>query len=92
MDVDGQQVASLWLDGNLCKIIEYNEFDALTTYLVWLGVAHFGGHFTGEQYKNEQQLVKELIGTESVRNGKEYLMNFLEEWERLKGMADVLKT
>ena len=88
MDVDGQQVASLWLDGNLDKIVAYNEFDALTTYLVWLRVAHFGGHFTTEQYEKEQQLVRDLINTEATENGKDHLKDFLEEWERLKGMMD----
>lgn len=84
MDVDGQQVASLWLDGNLDKIIAYNEFDALTTYLVWLRVAHFGGHFTTEQYEQEQQLVKDLINTEVAERGKEHLKDFLGEWDRLR--------
>ena len=86
MDVDGQQVASLWLEGNLDKIVAYNEFDALTTYLVWLRVAHFGGHFTTEQYEQEQQLVRDLINTEATENGKDHLNDFLGEWERLKGM------
>ncbi len=84
MDVDGQQVASLWLDDNLDKIIAYNEFDALTTYLVWLRVAHFGGHFTTEQYEQEQQLVRDLINTEVMENGKGHLNDFLGEWDRLK--------
>jgi len=38
MDVDGEEVAFLWLDGKLNEIVAYNEFDALTTYLVWLRV------------------------------------------------------
>ena len=82
MDVDGQQVASLWLAGKLDKIVEYNEFDALTTYLVWLRVAHFGGHFTTEEYNQEQQLVRDMINTE-VENGKNHLNDFVEEWDRL---------
>jgi len=86
MDVDGQQVASLWLDGNLDKIIAYNEFDALTTYLVWLRVAHFSGHFTTEQYEQEQQLVRDLINKEVVEKGKAHLKEFVEEWERLRGL------
>ncbi len=38
MNVDGEGVAFLWLDGKLNEIVAYNEFDALTTYLVWLRV------------------------------------------------------
>ena len=86
MDVDGQQVANLWLDGNLDKIIAYNEFDSLTTYLVWLRVAHFGGHFTTEQYQQEQQLVRDLIAYEVETNNKTHLNDFQAEWDRLETM------
>ncbi|UCD53338.1 MAG: 3'-5' exonuclease [Phycisphaerales bacterium] len=83
LDVDGEQVASLWLAGNLDKIIAYNEFDALTTYLLWLRIAHFGGHFTTGQYEHEQDLVRAMIATEIRENGKDHLQNYLDEWERL---------
>ncbi len=86
MDVDGEQVASLWLNGNLDKIIAYNECDALTTYLLWLRIAHFGGHFTTPQYEQEQELVREMIATEIAQNGKEHMKGFLDEWDRLKGV------
>ena len=83
IDVDGEQVAFLWLDGRLDEIVAYNEFDALTTYLVWLRVAHFGGHFADQQYELEQQLVRELIVSE-IENGKTYLTKYLEQWDNLK--------
>jgi predicted PolB exonuclease-like 3'-5' exonuclease len=83
LDVDGEEVAFLWLDGKLDEIVAYNEFDALTTYLVWLRVAHFGGHFTSAEYEVEQQLVKELILSE-IESGKVYLKKYLEQWDRLK--------
>ena len=87
MDVDGEQVASLWLDGNLDKIIAYNECDALTTYLLWLRVAHFGGHFTTPQYDHEQKLVGDLIEAE-MAHGKAHMRGFLDEWDRLKGILE----
>jgi predicted PolB exonuclease-like 3'-5' exonuclease len=31
LDVDGNQVAELWLQGKLREIVDYNQFDALTT-------------------------------------------------------------
>ncbi len=84
MDVDGEAVAGLWLNGNLDKIIAYNEFDALTTYLVWLRIAYFGGYFDKPQYEHEQNLVKAMIDTEIKENGKDYLQDFLGEWARLE--------
>jgi len=83
LDVNGEEVAFLWLDGKLDEIVAYNEFDALTTYLVWLRVAHFGGHFTSAEYEVEQQLVRELILSE-IENGKVHLKKYLDEWDRLK--------
>jgi len=75
--------SSIWLDGKLEEIVAYNEFDALTTYLVWLRVAHFGGHFTHKEYEVEEQLVRELILSE-IESGKIHLNKYLEEWNRLK--------
>ncbi|HUT44781.1 MAG TPA: 3'-5' exonuclease [Sedimentisphaerales bacterium] len=86
LDVDGEEVAFLWLDGKLDEIVAYNEFDALTTYLVWLRVAHFGGHFTSAEYEVEQQLVRELILSE-IENGKVHLKKYLEKWDHLKEIA-----
>ncbi len=87
MDVDGEQVAQLWLDGHLDKIIAYNELDALTTYLVWLRVAHFGGHFTTDQYEREQDLVRKLIQREVSEQGKSHLNDYQREWDRLTGLC-----
>ena len=84
MDVDGNQVAELWLAGNLQEIINYNEYDAITTYLVWLRLAHFAGHFDGEAYAVEQQRVTELLQAEMADGGKEHLGVYLEEWQRLR--------
>lgn len=82
MDVDGNQVAELWLAGDLRKIVEYNEFDALTTYLVWLRVAHFAGHFTPEEYADEQDHLRRLV--EDLAGKRAHLRGYLEEWDRLR--------
>jgi predicted PolB exonuclease-like 3'-5' exonuclease len=84
MEIDGNQVAQLWLDGELRRIVQYNEFDALTTYLVWLRVAHFGGHFSDEGYAREQKLVRDLIERESKTPERAHLAVYLDEWERLR--------
>lgn len=81
MDVQGQQVAELWLSGQLDKILAYNECDALTTYLLWLRVAHFGGHFSAEEYRAEQELVRNLIVEQRAQ--KPHLGMFLDKWESL---------
>jgi len=87
ISMDGQQVALLWLRGELDKIIAYNEFDTLTTYLLWLRLAYFGGFFTSEQYKKEQELLQHLLITESEMPNRGHFKIYLEEWERLKSIT-----
>lgn len=83
LDTQGDQVAQLWLDGRLDDIIAYNECDALTTYLVWLRMAHFAGHFSSAEYTAEQGLVWQLLQQESEK--KPHLTRFSEAWLRLAG-------
>ena len=84
IEVDGNQVAKLWLEGRLKEIVDYNEFDALTTYLVWLRLAHFAGHFDPDQYQEEQQRVRDLIAREAKSPEKAHLERYLNEWRRLE--------
>jgi 3'-5' exonuclease len=84
---DGQQVAPLWLKGELAKIVAYNEFDALTTYLLWLRLAHFGGFLTTDQYEHEQELLRQLLATESEEPERSHLKDYLAEWEALRTVS-----
>ena len=83
LDTDGSQVAQMWLEGNLTEIIQYNEFDALTTYLVWLRMAFFAGHFSEDDYLTEQQRVRDLLTDLSAQKGREYLNLYLDHWQEL---------
>lgn len=89
LDIDGEAVASLWLEGNFRRIVQYNECDALTTYLVWLRLAHFAGKFDDEEYEREQSRVRTLLETEKVKPGREHLGAFLAEWDRLRAIVSV---
>ena len=86
MDVAGEQVAEMWLDGRLADIVAYNECDAFTTYLVWLRLAYFGGHFTDAQYQEEQLRVRDLLQTLSAGVPDHHLSRFEVEWDRLATM------
>lgn len=83
MDVDGQHVAEMWLAGDIKGIVQYNVCDALTTYLVWLRIAHFGGFFTAPAYSEEQERVRALIAEKAQSPRYEYLLAYQEEWDRL---------
>jgi len=87
MDIDGKRVAEMWLEGNLRRIVQYNECDALTTYLVWLRTAHFGGFFTAEAYHEEQEHVRALITQQAQSLQGEHLTAYREEWDRLRSIS-----
>jgi 3'-5' exonuclease len=80
----GEQVAGMWLEGKLAEIVQYNCFDALTTYLVWLRLAHFAGHFSAPQYEDEQQRVRELLMDLAEKPETAFLEAYFDEWERLQ--------
>lgn len=86
----GDSVLDSWRAGKLGDIIAYNEFDALTTYLLWLRVAHFGGFFDAAQYEVEQQNVQELLQREGAR--RPHLLQYLEEWRRVRRTTDPAAT
>lgn len=85
METDGDQVAELWLNGDLASIVAYNECDALTTYLIWLRTAHFGGHFTTENYEREEILLRELVEGLSAEPGRSHLKRYVQVWDSLRG-------
>ncbi len=88
MGVDGSDVASLWLDGQLDRIIRYNECDAVTTYLVWLRLAHFAGHLDQAAYNHEQQLVADLLQVEIAKGDRRHLEEYLATWNDLRATIE----
>ena len=83
IDSTGEDVVALWSEGSIKRIVEYNEFDALTTYLVWLRVAHFGGFLSPEQYRHEESLVFALLRSRTER-GDFYFTPYLQRWKHLR--------
>lgn len=81
--VDGKQVAPMWLEGRLDEIVAYNECDALTTYLLWLRMAHSIGHFDSDEYAEEQRLLRDMIKKESENPQRRHLLGYLSKWESL---------
>lgn len=83
MGISGDSVAQMWLAGDLQGIVNYNEYDAFTTHLLWARMAHFGGLLSSDQYLAEQVRVRDLLEKE-IAGGRAHLEPYLEEWERLK--------
>ena len=86
IDVSGGSVPEMWLEGRLDEIVAYNEFDALTTHLLWARVAHFAGLLDAAAYQKEQDEVEKLIVTE-IAGGRSHLQRFLDRWHQLRAVA-----
>lgn len=84
---EGEQVAPMWLDGRLRDIVQYNCFDALTTYLLWLRMARFAGLLDAAGYDDEQQSVRDLIMNMAEQPETEFLTKYFDEWERLQALT-----
>ena len=84
LDVSGDDVCGLWFQGKYREICDYNCFDALSTYLLWLRTAYFSGCFSPEQYSNEQAHVRQLIMEEMEKPHGAYLKTYLDAWDHLQ--------
>ncbi|MFA5258242.1 MAG: hypothetical protein WC360_08825, partial [Opitutales bacterium] len=82
IDVSGATVWQLWMEKRLRDIVNYNDFDALSTYLLWARTAHFAGLLSDKAYEVEQRCVRDLIGRE-IEAGKSHLVRYLARWDEL---------
>ncbi len=90
LDTTGDDVCGLWFSGQSRKIVEYNCFDALTTYLVWLRLAFFSGCFTAVEYIVEQQRVQHLLDERIQKPEYAFLRVYLDAWRDLKARTGQL--
>ncbi len=82
IDVNGEQIAELWLENKLAQIVAYNEFDVLTTYLLWLRMAKFSGFVSENAYFEELEIFKNFLAEEV--STRAYLQKFLDRWDEIE--------
>src|SRR5215204_4966591 len=80
IDVKGDQVVDMWLNGDVQEIVEYNQIDALNTYLLWLRVVHFCGKLTDEEYQTEQFTFRDFLEEECSKPAAQHVRKFLDCW------------
>ncbi|MDA3926984.1 MAG: hypothetical protein PF904_20105 [Kiritimatiellae bacterium] len=84
LETSGDDVCGLFYSEKLEQIVQYNCFDALTTYLVWLRMAHFSAKFSADEYIQEQVRVKNMLEVMVQKQENGYLQTYLDAWQRLK--------
>ena len=83
LGTNGADVVDLWRSGDFRRIVEYNQFDALSTYLVWLRSAYFSGRLTEDAFVHEEKLLERLLDQE-IADGSEHLGAFLDAWKAFR--------
>ena len=81
LGTDGKSVIDLWHKGDIAGIVRYNQFDALTTFLVWLRAMTLSGHLTPEQMEAEEAQIRALVREKTTQDPA--FQVYLEGWERL---------
>jgi hypothetical protein len=84
LDVAGDDVVGLWQRGEVRRIVQYNECDALTTYLLWLRTAHFGGFLTTAEYVAEQAQLEGLLTARGAKPENDHLGRYLAAWQAMR--------
>ena len=84
IDLAGRDVVDLWLEGDVRRIVQYNEFDALSTYLIWLRAALLGGHVTPDQHDHEESQLEAMLAARAAEPGHHHLGEFLAAWRALR--------
>lgn len=80
IDVKGDQVTDLWLNREITRIVEYNQFDTLNTYLVWLRMVFFCGALDEGSYVSELEQFREFLEGEATKPEKAFVQQFLDHW------------
>lgn len=86
LDTAGEQVVDLWQAGDMRRIVAYNEFDAISTYLIWLRTAHLGGFIATPAFQAEERTLEALLRSR-IAAGAKHLERYLERWTAARTAA-----
>ncbi len=86
LDVAGDEVAEMYLEGRIAEIRAYNETDAVTTHLLMLRLAHVAGLLASDSYRGELLAVEKLVKAQAA-GGKVLFGKFWAAWQGAGGDA-----
>ncbi|MGB3308708.1 MAG: hypothetical protein WBG32_16985 [Nodosilinea sp.] len=76
-------VVDWWVTGDLQSIVAQSQYDALSTYLVWLRAGRFAGFFSQAQYVDEEERVRVVV-RDRIAQGDAHLAPYLTHWDHLQ--------
>ncbi|PYK02383.1 MAG: hypothetical protein DME23_01715 [Verrucomicrobia bacterium] len=80
IDTTGGTVIDLWHAGDIRRIVQYNECDALSTYLLWLRLAHLAGLLSPDQFLQDESALEQLLKKKGQQPNNDHLLRYLEVW------------
>jgi predicted PolB exonuclease-like 3'-5' exonuclease len=83
-DADGSEIGRMWYEGHITGIVQCNEFDALTSYLMWLRFTHFNGGITSEEFSEEAERLERMLIELSAEERSRHVGTFLSVWKKLE--------
>lgn len=82
----GDDVAALWLEGRMTRIVQYNQCDVLSQYELLMRVALLAGLIEPAAYAEEQRVFGELLGELIAAGGAigSHINEYVTERQRLR--------
>jgi hypothetical protein len=84
IDTAGGDVVDLWAKGEIRRIVQYNECDALTTFLVWSRLALLAGQLSSEEHAANEEGIREILTSRGGQPGNTHLRVYAEKWDQLR--------
>ncbi|MEO1068335.1 MAG: hypothetical protein AAFW95_04350 [Cyanobacteria bacterium J06638_6] len=81
VEAEPPRVVDWWVEGDVRAIATQSQYDALSTYLVWLRTARFAGFFSHDQYIEEEDRWRAMVG-DRIAQGNHHLSPYLDQWTR----------
>lgn len=76
----GTNVLDLWLNGSYQEIVAYNDYDAISTYLLFIRTAMFCGFLTNSEYQKEMEQTRAYLL--DLIPQRLHLEKYVEYWGR----------
>jgi hypothetical protein len=84
IDTAGGDVVDLWTKGDIRRIVQYNECDALTTFLVWSRLALVAGQVSADEHAANEEGIRSILTSRSVEAVNGHLRVYAEKWDELR--------
>ena len=81
LGMHGSKVWKQFQIGDIDSIRNYCETDVLNTYLVYLRFELIRGRLTGDQYRQECQMLRDSLLKDAREYGKTHLDQFCSQWQ-----------